>query len=648
MAMENKRIIQLSTERTTLGDDDYTIVDSDTNGTAKYRLSRLKETDTTLSVSGMAADAAATGQAINAETQARTQAVAAETQARQQAISAESQARAAADTTLGNDVQDLKSAIKQNDDWFNRNVLLTGNLFPFYIEKKTGVYVNDQNGQLVYSSGSSYNSYIIPVKKNTTYSLTNGRFLALLDDDRKTLIGERQQNITSFNSGNAYYVAFSFAPGDYPESTFVFSEGTALSTIQGEIGFDRFALTLEQQKYLSNNLYQEGWELGDIGSSYGDNQPGLTTLRTKGYCPVFSGEAYIIRCYKSITSIGYVYQYGADKTYLGYAKIITVNNGIAFTTASSCRYIRMVLVSAYGTTFGNDIVFLQNGGIVRNVILQSERNINVIPTIIVDKNGNGDYTSLTAAVAASSNGDIIFVRKGIYENEIVEAWNKNITIIGESPYNTIIQNELDDYNTPPIEMSVGALYDIQFYSIGNETQRHAYALHIDNDNQLNGTFYAENCIFKTDYGSGAVGAGMRRNCVQCYRNCVFENGHGPAFFGNETTQQQAGGITNSQYYKFYNCTFKTDGNGSVVIMRGMKSNGSTVYCTYVGCVFMDDGSNAKPAFRMDYTSEEYMGTSTNEGDMGIINWNLDPISFGNSIPDLNGAKEGMMYIVTRS
>lgn len=112
MAMENKRIIQLSTERTTLGDDDYTIVDSDTNGTAKYRLSRLKETDTTLSVSGMAADAAATGQAINAETQARTQAVAAETQARQQAISAESQVRAAADTTLGNDVQDLKSAMK--------------------------------------------------------------------------------------------------------------------------------------------------------------------------------------------------------------------------------------------------------------------------------------------------------------------------------------------------------------------------------------------------------------------------------------------------------------------------------------------------------------------------------------------------------
>ena len=129
MAMENKRIIQLSTERTTLGDDDYTIVDSDTNGTAKYRLSRLKETDTTLSVSGMAADAAATGSAISAEATARGNAVTAEAEARAAAVTAEATARQTADTTLqgnitaeatartaadtaiGNDIDDLKSAI---------------------------------------------------------------------------------------------------------------------------------------------------------------------------------------------------------------------------------------------------------------------------------------------------------------------------------------------------------------------------------------------------------------------------------------------------------------------------------------------------------------------------------------------------------
>ena len=63
MAMENKRITQLSTERLNLTSGDYVMVDDENNGSAKYRLDRLKETDTTLSVSGKAADAAATGQA---------------------------------------------------------------------------------------------------------------------------------------------------------------------------------------------------------------------------------------------------------------------------------------------------------------------------------------------------------------------------------------------------------------------------------------------------------------------------------------------------------------------------------------------------------------------------------------------------------
>ena len=133
MAMENKRIIQLSTERLTLSGDDYVMVDSETDGSAKYRLDRLKETDSTLSVSGMAADAAATGQAISAEAtargnavsaeaEARAAAITAEAQARQQAITAESQARQAADTALGNDVQDLKSANSLHDDEIDNTV----------------------------------------------------------------------------------------------------------------------------------------------------------------------------------------------------------------------------------------------------------------------------------------------------------------------------------------------------------------------------------------------------------------------------------------------------------------------------------------------------------------------------------------------
>ena len=122
MAMENKRITQLSTERLNLTSGDYVMVDDENNGSAKYRLDRLKETDTTLSVSGMAADAAATGQAISAEATARGNAVTAEAEERAAAVAAEAQARAEADTALGNDVDDLKSATSLHDDEIDNTV----------------------------------------------------------------------------------------------------------------------------------------------------------------------------------------------------------------------------------------------------------------------------------------------------------------------------------------------------------------------------------------------------------------------------------------------------------------------------------------------------------------------------------------------
>jgi hypothetical protein len=65
--MADKRIIELTNEKLTLGDGDYTIVDSN-EGTYKYKLKRIVDSipapDTTLSIAGRAADAKATGDEI--------------------------------------------------------------------------------------------------------------------------------------------------------------------------------------------------------------------------------------------------------------------------------------------------------------------------------------------------------------------------------------------------------------------------------------------------------------------------------------------------------------------------------------------------------------------------------------------------------
>lgn len=552
---------------------------------------------------------------------------------------------------IGGELTNVTKYEQDDSDWRQRNTTMAGNLLPFYVARYEGFYVSDYHNELILIASSDYVAYIIPVEKNTQYIFTFGRHVALLGSDRRSIIGSVTQSIYSINSGDAYYIAISFNKTTYPESTYKFNiRQTGDQDVRNEpsvIEIDKLRLTSDQQKYLTANIYQDGWELGDIKLSDGTEITSSTTLRTKEYCRVFPSDTCMITAdsVEHGQTVGYLYQYSKSLAYAGTVNVITILNGIPFTLTSVTEYVRIVLSSSYGTTFKNDLMFYQPGGMVRDIteLLRARMPANS-KVIIVSKYGDGDYTSLRHAVMNASDGDVIFVRRGVYENEEVEAWDKNITIIGESPYNTIIQNETDAYATPPLEMSVGAIYNLCFHAIAHTSNKKAYALHIDNDNQENGTFYAENCIFISDDGPAAVGAGSRINHRQVYKNCIFENKtNEPAFFGNEATNQQTAGVVNNQYYEFYDCTFKTPGaHQYVVIMRGMKAEGNTVWCVFKDCSFMDDGTTEHPVFRMDYTNEQYIGTATTMGNMGMVNWNLDPISSGNTIPELNTCPDGVI------
>ena len=67
-------------------------------------------------------------------------------------------------------------------------------------------------------------------------------------------------------------------------------------------------------------------------------------------------------------------------------------------------------------------------------------------TIIVDINGNGDFTSIQEAINASEDGNIIIVRKGTYHERL--NINKSINLIGEDKDTTIISRrytgDIDD------------------------------------------------------------------------------------------------------------------------------------------------------------------------------------------------------------
>lgn len=146
--------------------------------------------------------------------------------------------------------------------------------------------------------------------------------------------------------------------------------------------------------------------------------------------------------------------------------------------------------------------------------------------IVVAKDGTGDYTSLMDAVTNAIDGQIILVKKGTYDNEVVNAIGKKLTIIGEEKETTIIQNSYDDYERQPLTICKGEVKNLTIKQIGSEslTNIKSYAVHIDNDEITNNTLKFENCYFYS-LTHASVGVGLRPNCELTFKDCMFRSDH---------------------------------------------------------------------------------------------------------------------------
>lgn len=246
-------------------------------------------------------------------------------------------------------------------------------------------------------------------------------------------------------------------------------------------------------------------------------------------------------------------------------------------------------------------------------------------SIIVDKSGLGDYTTVTEAVANAKSGDVIYIYKGVYENEVIEAWGKNISLVGFDARNTIIRNSTDNYNTPPLEISVGSVSNLTFETIANaEPNVKSYAVHVEHDSLTNGNLTFTNCIFKAA-SNAAVGVGLRPNCIVEFNNCTFEVGNNlNALFFHDSANYS--GIQTL----ICNCCKITAGNAQAIRIDDNNVSGTTMYIEFVNTLVRNMSNLSSNAVWFNNTGHE-----SGSGIGGLTNTYLSDKSYGNSSAILN-------------
>lgn len=255
--------------------------------------------------------------------------------------------------------------------------------------------------------------------------------------------------------------------------------------------------------------------------------------------------------------------------------------------------------------------------------------------IYVDKNGNGDYITVTEAVANAEDGATIVVAPGNYENETIEAWGREIHIVGVSPDTCIISNEEESYLRPPVEIGCGSLRNLTIiakYKTGTSIDENGwlpYAVHTEDDNLYNGELTIDNCILASELNA-ALGLGMRGGCTVTIKNTQLigrvGTGNRALYFHDAASAAYAG----EQNINIINCQLESDSNTTPTLrIVDQCVDGSNVNLAMVNNLVYNAKGNA---YRVGTSNAD---GGTYDGWRNLKNTTLSAKSFGNNIDVFN-------------
>ena len=320
---------------------------------------------------------------------------------------------------------------------------------------------------------------------------------------------------------------------------------------------------------------------------------------------------------------GQVAFYDKNRHYIS-GLLLDAADNISYESPTNAAYLRTTAYTPFLSLFAVR-KFIENNNSLRANKLY----------IVVAKDATGDFNTLTQAVNAAQNGSIIFVKAGIYDNEIVRAWGKNISIVGENPLNTIIKNGYNSYDRPPIEISCGLLMNLTVYAYDGGAPStgpwgwNAYAVHIDHDGLYNNSLNIENCILKSDKNFG-VGVGLRQGLLR-FANCRFYSRDLAPVFVHDSVAPATGG---NQNIAFENCVGESEKSNTVIVFHSQKTAGAKVVPEFINCSFT---SRISDKVRVEAINQDNThGTATKHGTfMNLINFYQSKTSRNNYPAVLN-------------
>ena len=351
-------------------------------------------------------------------------------------------------------------------------------------------------------------------------------------ETEQTVLSERMDTFASLpagsTSGNAELLDIRVGADGVTYSSAGNAVRSQVDYLQSEVETVSKVVNLIDEERLTDNKYYDP-NTGQVKN--GDGSSCITEL-----IPVSAGQYYFYTNFSGSQVFDFIV-FNNDKSFSRAVSTYELRYGSPVVTiAASEGYVGITL---YNSQLNGKTAFvsarykgyfkgLQN---THNVIPPHLAPVNFSRSVVVDRNGNGDYTTINDALAAitydTANDPVtIYVKPGVYEEVVRIYGNRHISIIGENMKDCILRDDTGLYENCPLQISGDFIVENMTIisthddnaSMDNETPpgNKAYALHADYAGE--GTGYIRNCKLISDQSS-AIGSGLHQDQTLYIENC---------------------------------------------------------------------------------------------------------------------------------